>query len=98
MAVKAQRLLRHLGHAGDLLLRQVGIGNRLLVERRLVPQQVQQIGDRLQGIIDFVRDGSRQPARRRQFLCFPQRILCPLSLRCFDHDRSHPSNSLGRSL
>ncbi len=98
LAVKAQGLLRHLGDAGDFLLRQVGIGNGLLIERWLVPQQVEKIGDRLQGIIDFVGDGSRQTAGGGQFFRFPQRLLGALALGCLDHDRSHPSNRLRRSL
>ncbi len=98
MTIKAQGLLGHLGNTGNFLLRQVGVAGRLPIERRLVPQQVEKIGDRLQGIVDFVSNGSRQTPGRRQLFRLPQCFFSPLAFRRFNDDRSHPADSLGRRL
>ena len=75
LTVKAQGLLRHFRDARNFLLRQDGVPGRLRIQRRLVPQQVQQIGDCLQRIIDLMRDGSRKAASGSKFLCLSQCVF-----------------------
>ena len=68
--VKTQRLLRNLRHAGDLVLRHLRVLFGFVIQRVVVPQQVEQVRHAFQGIVDLMRDGCRQPARgRKLFPC-----------------------------
>ncbi len=74
LPVETQRLQRDLGHARQLTLRQRRIVLHILHRFRM-PDQVQQIRNRLQRIIDLMRDRRSQLPHSRQLLRSSQRLI-----------------------
>src|SRR4029079_1287935 len=65
-------LVRTMRDSGHLSLRHLEMLRRML---RIVSRQVNEIGDRFQWIIDFMRDRCRQSSGSSQFLTSPQSLF-----------------------
>ena len=82
------RLAFALGH-GD-------VAHGRFIQVAEIPQQVEQVGDRLQRIVHLVSDGGRQPSGRRQFFGLAQSLFAELALADVLHDQARPAYLVGR--
>ncbi len=71
-AIEAERLARDVRDALQFLLGHIGEVARRVVERRMIANQVEGVGDGGQGIVDFVRDDARDAAHGGQLFGFAQ--------------------------
>ena len=93
LAVEAQRLLSDIGDAAALAFRHGHVLHCRFIQVAEIAQQVQQVGDRLQRIIDLVRDRCSEAPRRSQLLRLAQRFFALLAFADVLQDQCPPGAS-----
>ena len=74
-AVKAQRLAGDVANALQFFLGQIGERRASSLKRRMIAQQIKNVGDGGQRIIDFVRDDPGHAPHRCQLFSFAKRLF-----------------------
>ena len=57
-------------------------------------QQVEQVGDRLQRVVDLMGDAGRQPARSCKLLGLAKRLFRAKTVRDVHHDHANPADCI----
>ena len=74
-AIEAERLAGDVGDADQLFFAELGVVARLFIERGVIAQQVEGVGDGLERVVDLVRDDARNAAHGGEALGLAQSVF-----------------------